>query len=88
MDKAIINHKHIEWTKDTQFDQYKDYAHRLNIPVFVIIGVGDTPSSPKQLFIVPLDDFKTTQVSWDFLRTYKKDLRKNFFWDDKIKKLQ
>lgn len=85
--RSRFNDDQIEWTKDNQFDQYKEYALRLNIPVFVVIGIGNTPSSPEQLYSVPLHAFKSTKVSSAFLRPYKKDIKKNFYWDEKKKAL-
>ena len=41
---------------DYQFKNDQDYACNLKIPVFVIIGVGDVPSKPYEIFIVATEE--------------------------------
>lgn len=72
----------IEWAKDYQLNNYKEYADRLKIPVFVLIGVGGEPEKPQELFIVPLPKLKSNTISKPELAKYKKDLAHyQFFWD-------
>lgn len=72
----------IEWAKDYQIKNYKEYANKLKIPVFVVIGVGGEPNNPYELFIVPLEKMKANVISKDELAKYKKDLSDPyFFWD-------
>ena len=78
----------VEWAKDFQLDNYKDYAHRLKIPVFIIIAIGGSPSKPEELYIIPLDELTTPEVTRSFLKPYKKDISKNFYWDEEKKELR
>lgn len=72
----------IEWAKNYQIKNYKEYAEKLNIPVFVVIGVGGEPEKPKELFVVPLQKMKGNIITKSELANYKKDLSdERFFWD-------
>ncbi len=72
----------IEWAKDYQVKNYQDYATKLNIPVFVVIGLGGTPDKPQELFIVPLAKMNSSTITKTELTHYKKEnLETAFFWD-------
>jgi len=75
-------HDSIEWAKDYQLKNYQEYADKLKIPVFVVIGVGGEPENPQELFIVPLQKMKSNTISKNELYEYKKDsIKTPFFWD-------
>jgi len=79
----------IEWAKNYQIKNYKEYAKKLNIPVFVVIGVGGEPEKPNELFIVPLLNLKDNVISKSELEKYKKDISDTrFFWDYEKNKLR
>ena len=79
----------IEWAQDYQIKNYKEYADKLSIPVYVVIGVGGEPEKPNELFIVPLAEMNSNTISKSELRNYKKDLSdKKFFWDYENNKLK
>jgi hypothetical protein len=64
----------IEWAQNYQIKNYKEYAEKLNIPVFVVIGVGGEPEEPEELFIVPLQEMKSNTISKSELANYKKNI--------------
>jgi hypothetical protein len=75
----------IEWAKDRQIKGYYDYQFREGIDVFVMIGIGNIPSEPDELYIVPLNHipFHKTVLHFDFLRQYKRvSVDQIFFLDD------
>lgn len=79
----------IEWAKDYQLKNYKEYAAKLKISVFVVIGIGGEPEKPQELFIVPLQKMKSNIISKSELAIYKKDLADTqFFWDYDKKELR
>lgn len=79
----------IEWALNYQIKNYKEYAEKLNIPVFVVIGVGGEPEKPEELFIVPLQEMKSNTISKSELANYKKDISETrFFWDYEKNKLR
>lgn len=72
----------IEWAKDYQVKNYQDYATKLNIPVFVVIGLGGTADKPQEVFIVPLAKMNSSTITKTELTIYKKENPENeFFWD-------
>lgn len=75
-------HNGIEWAKDYQVKNYQDYATKLNIPVFVVIGLGGTPDKPQEVFIVPLAKMNSSTITKTELTNYKKENPETaFFWD-------
>ena len=78
----------IEWAQNYQIKNYKEYAAKLSIPVFVVIGVGGEPKMPEELFIVPLQEMKSNTITKSELANYKKDISDTrFFWDYEKNKL-
>lgn len=72
----------IEWARDYQIRNYKEYADTIKIPVFVVIGVAGEPENPQELFIVPLQKMAGGTISKNELMQYKKNPEDNrFFWD-------
>jgi hypothetical protein len=72
----------INWAKGYQVKYYTDYASRLEIPVFVILGVGKEPSDPEKVFIIPLKDIKNDFLTDIELKPYlHNDIKGNFFFD-------
>lgn len=79
----------IEWAKNYQMTNYKEYAAKLNIPVYVMIGVGGEPNQPEELFIVPLKKMASNTISKAALAQYKKDdTHSGLFWDSETKMLR
>ena len=59
----------IEWCKNYQLTRYK--AINKKTPVFIIIGVGNSPSSPEQVFLIPIKCIKYTKLFHSFLKEYE-----------------
>ncbi len=79
----------IEWAHNYQIKNYREYTDKLNIPVFVVIGVGGEPNKPNEIFIIPLSKLESNTISKDELKPYKrKTVDENFFWDFKENKLE
>jgi uncharacterized tellurite resistance protein B-like protein len=72
----------IKWARKEQIFIYKGYSEKNNIPVFVVIGVGNYPDNPEDVFVVPLDDLTEAFLTLDFLAKYRRlDKDKYFFFD-------
>jgi hypothetical protein len=78
----------IEWAYDYQFNNYKEYAQKTKLPVYVVIGVGGTPSIPNELFVIPLAKIKFPSLYKDKLAPYSKEVGSMFFWDNEKKVLR
>lgn len=43
------------WWKNSQGERYLDYAQKNDIPVYIAIGIGGNPKSPKITALIPLE---------------------------------
>jgi hypothetical protein len=78
----------IVWAKQYQINTYRAFAERENIPVFLILGVGNTPGNPIDVYIVPLSELRGEVVTKSELYPYKrKDNNKKFFFDYESERL-
>ena len=62
----------LQWAKDSQLLNYRRFEHTERIPVFVIIGVGGSPSNPEEVYIVPLDRIQSTFLTRWQLKAFKR----------------
>ena len=71
----------VKWSYKEQLARYRQFAKDKNMPVFIILGIGGTPSSPENVFVVPLASIERIEVSKNWLENYRHDLSKNLFYD-------
>jgi hypothetical protein len=69
----------IEWARDAQISSYQEFQTSKEMPVFIALGVGGTPSDPRDLFIIPLSHLYQSILTQDWLKKYKREARGNFF---------
>ena len=75
--------------KNQQLEVYRRYQDLTGSPVFVIIGIGNTPSSPNAVYIIPLSEIKENRLHEFQIQIYKrKDAHHNFFIDCKNQRLK
>jgi hypothetical protein len=70
-----------------QIKNYTKFGQEKNIPVFVVLGIGGKPSSPEQLYIIPLDKITSAELNKDFLKEFQQETDRNVFYDPKVKSL-
>ena len=75
-----INKNKLEWAKDYQLKNYKDFEHATGKTVFIVIGIGGQPDKPRELFVLPLSKISSTELYLNDLRRYEK-FNENFFYD-------
>lgn len=74
----------ITWAKDNQIKEFNEYAEKLNLPVYIIIGVDGSPSDPLRLFIIPLNKISTCCIDENELDSFRQNfLCKEFSFDFK-----
>ena len=78
----------IDWAEDYQLNNYKEYAQKTKLPVFVVIGVGGEPANPKELFIIPLKEIQFMSLYKKTLEPYRKEVGTNLYWDNENKMLR
>jgi hypothetical protein len=71
----------IEFAKQEQFERYRKFEKENGIPVFVAIGIGGKGINPEQLYIIPLKEIENPFLSTNYLKKYRKDIYKDFFFD-------
>lgn len=72
----------IKWTNERRLEQYIEFSKKENIPLFVVIGVGSTPSSPERMFCLPLEDAYSTTIAPCVYLGREREPTKMFFWEN------
>lgn len=62
----------IQWAKDYQLKNYKDYHKERKLKVFVLIGVGGEASNPEELYVIPLEEIDSVYLSREEMVRYKR----------------
>ena len=74
--------------KEEQLRNYRHYEQVTGNPTFVVVGVGNTPEAPANLYIIPLSDIDCNKLHEFSMRLYlRADPRSNFFLDCKTPRL-
>lgn len=77
----------IECAKEYQLKNYRAYALDQNQKVFIVLGVGGTPSNPASLYIIPLEEMYTTTYTENQLKQFFRHSAGNFFFDTTFMRL-
>ncbi|MFA8436795.1 MAG: hypothetical protein ACEPOZ_19995 [Marinifilaceae bacterium] len=86
--KSFSNDK-VSFASKRNLENYKNFQNKKNIPVFITLGIGGEPSSPDQLYILPLNDIHSGSISQDDLKQYRRyKIEKDFYYDIKKKELR
>ena len=67
--RSVYGNNAIEWCKPYQLPRYR--AINGEVPVYVVIGVGNSPSSPEHIFLVPVKRIKYLRLFRSFLKEYE-----------------
>jgi len=74
---------------EKDFEKYKQYEEKNNIPVFIVVGIGGTAANPENLYIIKLSSVKYNFFKKDFLSKFeKKDKTAEFYFDSKTTELR
>ena len=61
----------VTWARPTQIDNYKYYEKTEKIPVYVAIGLGGPPDSPKSFYMAKLRQMKKPSMTLQELERFK-----------------
>jgi hypothetical protein len=86
--RSLFKNNRIEWARNDQITNYREYQKLSGNPVFVVLGVGASPSNPEKVYIVPLKDISSKYLTLDFLNSYQMNHSYNFFYDADSKVLR
>jgi hypothetical protein len=76
----------VRWSIDWQIKRYNDFSYARRIPVFIVIGLGGTPTNPENMFCIPLEEAKYPEMYMSILKKYERQPGKTFFWKNGILK--
>ena len=80
--RSKFKNEQIQWATEEQADIYRKFEKEKDMPVFVVIGVGGSPSEPERVYAVPLKVLKLNIAKEDYIRDFmREDKEKNFFLD-------
>lgn len=46
----------LDWCKEGKIEALKSYEKKMNAKVFIVVGIGGTPSKPAKLYIIPFNE--------------------------------
>lgn len=84
----ISGNGYIKWCEESQLERYNIFAKDKNIPVFIVLGIGGTPSTPSSVYCVPLRSMKFNKVKKEYLEDFKHDDSKEFYYYAKEEELR
>lgn len=64
----ILDNGQLKFSYPEQFKRYKEFSH--GKIVFIIIGIGDDPSNPDHVSLIPLDDITNIYLTESFIEKY------------------
>jgi len=70
----------VQWSNYNQMQRYREFAAKMNLPVFVVIGLGGMPDHPDNVFCIPLEDAKYPGLYPSYLENYSHNPREYFRW--------
>lgn len=80
--RSKFSNEWITWATEEQADIYRKFEKEKDMPVFVVIGVGGSPSDPERVYAVPLRVLKLNIAKEDYIRDFmREDKEKNFYLD-------
>lgn len=70
--RASWRGQHVDWTYDKQLARYQQFSKDKDMPVFIALGIGNSPSDPEELYLVPLTIMKQTYVKKGYITKYRR----------------
>jgi hypothetical protein len=78
----------VEFATTEQLKRYRSFEKKQKNPVFIAIGIGGKAISPKQLYIIPLQEIDNNFIPIKELKKYEKKVNSDFFFDNEKKELK
>jgi len=64
----------VEWSKETQLANHKQFEKITQIPVFIVLGIGGYPNKPDEVYAIPLGEIDQTSLHCMTLKPYQRKL--------------
>ncbi|MBB6324555.1 hypothetical protein FHS59_000170 [Algoriphagus iocasae] len=78
----------IRFANDEQLERYKAFERQENYPVFIALGIGGKPSSPAELYILPIEELNKPVLHKAGMGKYRKKVDSDFFFDQESNTLR
>lgn len=79
--RSIVKGDFISFANNGQLERYQAFEKRTGMPTFIALGVGGTPSSPKDLYVIPVSAVSNPVQHIANIYKYKKSMDEDFFFD-------
>lgn len=80
--RSKFKNEQIQWATEEQADIYRKFEKEKEMPVFVVIGVGGSPSDPERVYAVPLKALKLSIAKEDYIRDFMREDKEKYFFLD------
>ena len=68
----------VEWARQDQINRYLKYGKDNNIKVYIALGIGDFPSYPRELYLIPIENAKFPNLYLYSVRDFKRKVNEKF----------
>ncbi|HMK46335.1 MAG TPA: hypothetical protein VK436_06880 [Methanocella sp.] len=79
--RSTLYEGRISWAKEYQPGKYQRYASQTGRHVFIVIGIGGSPSNPNYMYCIPLWRMKANLLNPGELKRYRRNPRRKFAYD-------
>lgn len=69
----------VELARMDQLNNYKEFSNRERMPVFIVLGLGGTPTAPENVYVIPLDEIRSNCMNQKELDKYYRYKKGDFF---------
>jgi hypothetical protein len=70
--RSNLNGKKVFIDKMEKIENYKNFGAKRGLPVFLVLGVCGNPKNPENIFIIPIQDIHSPEMSEFQLKKYNK----------------
>ncbi len=80
--RCEIPSKGVNIGQQRQLDTYKKFRSDRRMPVFLVLGIGGKPSHPEELYIMPINEVRSTVLRQYELHEYRRTRRGYLYFDN------
>jgi hypothetical protein len=69
--------------EDYQLKNYQSFSEKEKIKVFLVLGLFDTPSNPRYIYVIPIEQIRSHIIEFNDLERYlrRKPVSQQFFFN-------
>ena len=69
----------IQWSTKEQISRYRNFAKDKKVPVFVVIGVGGSPTKPENMFCLKIENAEYPELYINYIRKFQRHPERSFY---------